>query len=81
MDYNFDSLKGTSINDVNPNDLIDINDVVIDDSLPVTERMKGFIKQIKNPYCYKCGDIVVKIKFAETDVTMEERMESYLRCL
>ena len=43
------------------------------------ERILDFIRQIGNPYCYRHGDYVVKISFTDTDVTLEERMLSYIR--
>ena len=48
-------------------------------SLPKGERILDFIRQIGNPYCYRHGDYVVKISFTDTDVTLEERMLSYIR--
>lgn len=72
-------MKAVDIRTVNRDDLVDIRDVEIDRSLPKEERIRSFINQIKNPYCFKCGDIVVKTSFIDTDVTLEERMEHYLR--
>ena len=37
-------------------ELVDIRDVVIDKSLPLEERVKSYVEQIKNPYCFKVGD-------------------------
>ena len=37
--------------------------------------------QIGNPYCYRCGKVVVKVSFAETDATLEDRLEHYLKTL
>lgn len=57
----------------------DIRDVKVDTALPKKERMLDFIRQIGNPYCYRHGDYVVKVSFADTDVTLEDRMLSYVR--
>lgn len=59
--------------------LKDIRDVHINTELPKQERILDFIRQIGNPYCYRCGDYVVKVGFADTDVTLEDRMLSYIR--
>ena len=59
--------------------LKDIRDVNVNTELPKKERMLDFIKQIGNPYCYRHGDYVVKVSFADTDATLEERMMSYMR--
>ena len=37
--------------------------------------------RIRNPYCYLDGKTVVKISFTETDTTMEDCLEHYLRGL
>ena len=59
--------------------LKDIRDVHINTELPKKERILDFIRQIGNPYCYRHGDYVVKVGFADTDVSLEERMLSYIR--
>lgn len=59
--------------------LRDIRDVHVNTELPKRERILDFIRQIGNPYCYRCGDYVVKVGFADTDVSLEERMLSYIR--
>ena len=41
-----------------------ISDVVIDQELPVSDRVASYIRQIGNPYCYKSHGVVVKINFA-----------------
>lgn len=74
-----DEMKAVDIRTVNREDLVDIRDVEIDRSQSKEDRIRSFIRQIKNPYCFKCGDIVVKTSFIDTDVTLEERMEHYLR--
>ena len=47
-------------------ELVDIRNVKIDRTLPSDERVRSFIEQIKNPYCFKVGDTVVKVSFADT---------------
>ena len=49
------------------------------DGLPKRERILDFIRQIGNPYCYRHGKYVVKVSFTDTDVTLEDRMLSYIR--
>lgn len=59
--------------------LKDIRDVQVNTELPKKERILDFIRQIGNPYCYRHGDYVVKVSFTDTDVTLEDRMLSYIR--
>ena len=74
-----EEMKAVDIRTVDPDTLVDIRDVHIDRTLSKEERIKSFIRQIKNPYVYKCGDIIVKATFSDTDETLEDRMEHYLR--
>lgn len=77
----FESLKQVDVRTVDPNILIDINDTRVNSKLPLEERIRDFIKQIKNPYCYRCGKVVVKVSFSNTDTTLEDSMESLLRMM
>ena len=43
--------------------LVDLNDVQMDTSLPVEEKVKSYIEQIKNPYKFRVGDVAVTIRF------------------
>ena len=73
------AMQEVDVRTVNRESLRDIRDVEINASLPKGERILDFIRQIRNPYCYRHGDYVVKISFTDTDVTLEERMLSYIR--
>ena len=40
-------------------ELVDINSVAIDLTLPREDRITEFLKQIKNPYHFECGGIEI----------------------
>ena len=73
------AMQEVDVRTVNRESLRDIRDVEINAGLPKEERILDFIRQIGNPYCYRHGDYVVKISFTDTDVTLEDRMLSYIR--
>ena len=58
--------------------LVQRDSIRINADAPQEERMRQYIDQIKNPYCYLDGKTVVKICFAETDCTIEECIGNYL---
>ena len=60
-------------------DLVDISSVQIDTNLPKEERIQSFLKQIKNPYLFRYGDMVIHSVFSETEVTLDERLKQYFR--
>ena len=74
-----EAMKNVDIRTVDIDTLRDIRDVTVNTDLPKKERILDFIRQIGNPYCYRHGKYVVKISFTDTNVTLEQRMLSYLR--
>lgn len=52
--------------------LVDIRDVKIDRSLPVEERMKSYVEQIKNPYMFKVGNTIVRVSYKEDGPSFQE---------
>ena len=72
-------MKNIDLKDINRDELVDIRDVKVNTALPKRERAVDFIRQIGNPYCYKCGEAIVKISFSETTATLEDRIENYLK--
>ena len=77
----FEQMKNVDIRTVDPTGLVDIRDVVIKADRPVTERIKDYARQTGNPYCFKCGKIIIKIGFSNTHITLNDRMETYLRTI
>lgn len=73
------ALQNTDIDSIDRDSLVDIRDVEVKSELPVYERMIDYIQQIGNPYCYRHGKYVVKISFTDTDVSLEDRLISYIR--
>ena len=74
-----EAMKNVDVRTVNPATLRDIRDVKINTALPKEQRIQDYIRQTGNPYCYRHGKYVVKISFADTDVTLEDRLVDYIR--
>ncbi len=74
-----DKLENVDVKTVDPDTLVDIHDVVIDTKLPQQERLMDFLRQIRNPFCYRHGKYIVKVSYVDTDATLEDRMIAYIR--
>lgn len=74
-------MKQVDVQTVDRDSLMDIKEVQIDRTLPSGQRFEDFLRQIGNPYCYRCGKTVVKVSFADTDITLEDRLKHYLETL
>ena len=73
-----DMRSGIDRKGIDKSSLRDISGVSIDMTLPQQERIKSYVQQIGNPYCYLDGDIVVTIGYADTDVSLQDRLKSYI---
>ena len=59
-------------------ELVDIRDVVIDKKLTLEERVKSYVEQIKDPYCFKVGDVVVRVSYADKDKSLTDSFTSMI---
>lgn len=75
---NFEEMKNIDLRTVDRSTLVDIRDIVIDEKLSKEERMKSYLKQIKNPFCFRHGDMVVKVRYNEKGETLESLIANLL---
>lgn len=60
-------------------EIIHIEDIKINAALPREARMKQFVEEIKNPYRFMVGDVIVNVVFTEKSSTLQDRLQQYLR--
>lgn len=76
-----EQMKYVDVRTVDPKTLVDRRQLKIDESLPREERLKQYIAQLKNPYCYLDDGVVVKVSFNDVQETIEDRLEAYIRSM
>ena len=69
------NLKSVDIRTVNRDELIDITKIVEDKSEYKDKeiQMRTFLNNVKNPYCFMVGDVIVKSSFTE-GVSLKQRL-------
>ncbi|MDW2798847.1 hypothetical protein RZO55_14815 [Clostridium boliviensis] len=72
-------LRAMDPSSIDIDSLVDIRSVKINTALPKEERIADFIKQIKNPYLFKCGDLIIQSVFPDTEITLTDRLKQYLK--
>lgn len=70
-------LKKVDIENCDKDQLIDINNVKVDRSGTLEQRLCSFFTQIKNPYLFKAGDITVKVEFG-SNKSLEDSLTTLL---
>ena len=71
-------LKRVNIKEVNPDELVDISEIVIDTKQSVQKRVKEYVEQVHNPYLVRVGEYVVKIGYSDCEETLNDRMKQYI---
>ena len=57
--------EDSSAMNINPQSLVDITGIRIDDRLDSLERVLQYIEDIQNPYIFKVEDIVVRVNHGD----------------
>ena len=52
--------------------LVDIRDVRVDQTQPPEERIRSYVQQVKDPYCFRVGDVKVRVAYAGKDETLTD---------
>lgn len=74
-----EQLRAVDVRSIDKNDLIDLNQVTIDETKPVPERVAEFMRQILNPYCFRIGDVVIKVVYKENGPSFQQNMIDMLQ--
>jgi len=62
-------------------DRVDTANVKLDMDTPAIVRAEQYLRQIKNPYAFRCGDVAVNLRFSHSGRTLEQAMQSYLTAI
>lgn len=76
-----EEMKAVDIRTVDPETLVDVTTIKIDEGLSREERVAEFLRQVKNPYCFRVGNMIVKNVYSNNGVTLQERFEQFARTL
>ena len=60
---------------LNTDNLVDIRNVNVDRNLSKEERIAEFVRQIRDPYHFRCGKFTVTARFAEDGPALEDCLQ------
>ena len=66
--------KKVDVRTVDVSALEDIEKIEIDSSLSARERWTDFAEKIKNPFCFICNGMVVKVSYSEAKESLENKL-------
>lgn len=71
-------MQEVDVETVDKNELTDLNDIIIDTSKAVSAKLSQFAAQTNNLFLNKVGEYVVKVSYAPTDLTINDKLKGYL---
>ncbi|HWS30378.1 MAG TPA: hypothetical protein VN512_09750 [Clostridia bacterium] len=73
-----DAMQSADIRSIDKAALINVQGFHFDNSLPKQERIKQVIERTKNPYCFRYGDLGVKVEFADGGPALGDLLADFL---
>jgi hypothetical protein len=71
-----DEMKNVDPRTVDRKTLVERGSVRLDPDAGYEERLREHVRQIRNPYCYLDGGVIVKLSFQEKAPSIEEQVNS-----
>jgi len=72
-----EDMSKQNIETIDRKELADITAIHIRQDLPHEEKILDFLEQIKNPYCFLCGDVPVRVCFTDDGPKLGQTLENY----
>lgn len=73
-----DEMQSVDISAVDKNALADVSHIKLDHTLPKDKRMARILRATKNPYCFRFGDMAVKVEFTDNAPPLQDTMKGFL---
>ena len=71
-------LAGVNIDAVNKEDLVDVSGFTFDTTVPQNKRAARILETVKNPYCFRVGDMGVKLEFSDNAPPLQDTFTNFL---
>jgi len=59
-------------------ELVDIRMVKVDENLQGADRAAEYLRQIKNPYLYRCGRFIIRSSYSENGLNLEDSLRKMM---
>ena len=71
-----EELQNISIDQMDPNTLVDLNSIRVDTSQPKEKRIKMLLESGINPYICRVGNMKIKVAYSNTGKTLSDIIEN-----
>ena len=67
-----EQLSSVDIQAVSKEDLVDVSGLAFDNTVPREQRAVQVLRKVKNPYCFRVGDMGVKLEFLDSAPPLQD---------
>ena len=76
---NVAALSCVDIQKMNKDELTDISSMKLDPSVPQELRAAYVLKEMGNPYCFRVGDLGVKVEFLDNAPPLQDALSDFFQ--
>ena len=59
-------------------ELVDIRNVHVNHNLPLEERVRSYVEQVKDPYYFRVGNVKVRVSYSGKDQTLNDSFSTMI---
>ena len=74
-----EQLSSVDIQTINKENLVDVSGAAFDNSIPHKQRAAQILRITGNPYCFRVGDLCVKLEFLDSAPPLQDAFSSFLQ--
>lgn len=73
-----DSFMSVNMDTVDRSKLADISTLEFDNTLPKEKRPSYVLEKLKNPLCFRCGEVGIKLEFDDNAPPIQEVLTNFM---
>lgn len=73
-----DSFMNVNMDTVDRSKLADISTMEFDNTLPKERRPAYVLEKLKNPLCFRCGEVGIKLEFDDNAPPIQEVLTNFM---
>lgn len=73
-----DSFMNVNMDTVDRSTLTDISTLEFDNTLPKERRPAYVLERLKNPLCFRCGEVGIKLEFDDNAPPIQEVLTNFM---
>lgn len=73
-----DSFMNVNMDTVDRSKLADISTLEFDTTLPKEKRPAYVLERLKNPLCFRCGEVGIKLEFDDNEPPIQEVLTNFM---